>query len=87
MDQTGFPLEISCHEGNTAETTTIVPIVTGFLQRHGLADTPMVVAADAGMLSASNLKVKRPGSAGNLDVPRVSWSRVAGFQATGWVVW
>ena len=43
-------------EGNTAETTTIVPMITGFLDRHELADAPMVVAADAGMLSAANLK-------------------------------
>ena len=56
VDRTGFPLEIGCYEGNTAETTTIVPIVQGFIERHGLAGTPMVVAADAGMLSAANLK-------------------------------
>jgi len=56
VDRTGFPLEIGCYEGNTAETTTIVPIVTSFLERHNLGGTPMVVAADAGMLSASNLK-------------------------------
>lgn len=57
VDRTGFPLEIGCYEGNTAETTTIVPIITSFRERHGLgADTPMVVAADAGMLSAANLK-------------------------------
>jgi transposase len=56
VDRTGFPLEIGCYEGNTAETTTIVPIITAFQQRHSLEGTPMVVAADAGMLSASNLK-------------------------------
>lgn len=55
VDRTGFPLEIGCFEGNTAETTTIVPIITSFLARHNLAGTPMVVAADAGMLSQSNL--------------------------------
>ncbi|PND54227.1 IS1634 family transposase, partial [Mycobacterium sp. ENV421] len=55
VDRTGFPLEIGCFEGNTAETTTIVPIITSFLTRHNLAGTPMVVAADAGMLSQSNL--------------------------------
>ena len=55
-NRTGFPLEIGCYEGNTAETTTIVPIVTSFLQRHDLGGTPIVIAADAGMLSASNLK-------------------------------
>jgi hypothetical protein len=56
VDRTGFPLEIGCFEGNTAETTTIVPIITSFIERHQLADTPMVVAADAGMLSGTNLK-------------------------------
>ena len=45
VDRTGFPLEIGCFEGNTAGTTTIVPIITAFQQRHGLAGTPMVVAA------------------------------------------
>jgi transposase len=55
VDRTGFPLEIGCFEGNTAETTTIVPIITTFAARHDLRDMPMVVAADAGMLSAANL--------------------------------
>lgn len=55
VDRTGFPLEIGCFEGNTAETATIVPIIIRFLERHNLAGTPMVVAADAGMLSQSNL--------------------------------
>jgi hypothetical protein len=55
VDRTGFPLEIGCFEGNTAETTTLVPIITSFAERHDLTTTPMVVAADAGMLSATNL--------------------------------
>src|SRR4029077_8349514 len=55
VDRTGFPLLIGCFEGNTAETTTLVPIITAFAERHDLSETPMVVAADAGMLSASNL--------------------------------
>ncbi len=54
VDRAGFPLEIGCFEGNRAETTTIIPIVKAFQDRHGLAD--MVVVADAGMLSATNLK-------------------------------
>jgi hypothetical protein len=53
VDRGGFPLEIGCWEGNKAETSTIVPIVKQFQDRHGLAD--MVVVADAGMLSAGNL--------------------------------
>ena len=56
VDRTGFPLEVGCYEGNTAETTTIVAIMASFVDRHDLQGTPMVVAADAGMLSASNLK-------------------------------
>jgi transposase len=54
VDRRGFPLEIGCFEGNKPETLTIVPIVKQFQARHGLAD--MVVVADAGMLSSSNLK-------------------------------
>lgn len=54
VDRRGFPLEIGCFEGNKAETLTIVPIVKAFQQRHGIAD--MAVVADAGMLSATNLK-------------------------------
>lgn len=54
VDRAGFPLEIGCYEGNKAETTTIIPIVKQFQERHNLVD--MVVVADAGMLSASNLK-------------------------------
>jgi transposase len=53
VDAAGFPLEVHCFEGNTAETTTLVPVLTAFQQRHGITD--MVVVADAGMLSASNL--------------------------------
>lgn len=54
VDRRGFPLEIGCFEGNKAETLTIVPIVKAFQERHGIAD--MVVVADAGMLSSSNLR-------------------------------
>lgn len=56
VDRTGFPLEIGCFEGNKAETHTIVPIVRQFQARHGIEGVEMVVAADAGMLSAGNLK-------------------------------
>lgn len=54
VDRRGFPLEIGCYEGNRAETLTIVPIIKQFQRRHDLAE--MVVVADAGMLSATNLK-------------------------------
>jgi hypothetical protein len=54
VDRCGFPLEIGCFEGNKAETLTIVPIVKTFQQRHDITD--MVVVADAGMLSGTNLR-------------------------------
>lgn len=53
VDRTGFPLEIGCYEGSKAETHTIIPVIKAFQDRHQVAD--MVVAADAGMLSADNL--------------------------------
>lgn len=54
VDRRGFPLEIGCYEGNKAEQLTIIPMVKQFAQRHALTD--FVVVADAGMLSASNLR-------------------------------
>jgi hypothetical protein len=55
VDRSGFPLEVCCFEGNAAETTTLVPVITAFAEWHDLGETPMVIAADAGMLSATNL--------------------------------
>lgn len=49
----GFPLDLHVFEGNKAETKTLIPVITGFIERHRIAD--MVVVADAGMLSAANL--------------------------------
>ena len=54
VDRAGFPLEIGCWEGNKAETTTMLPIIRQFQERHSIE--AMVVVADAGMLSAGNLK-------------------------------
>ena len=53
VDPAGFPLEVHCFEGNKAETSTLIPVLQAFQERHGLHD--MVVVADAGMLSAANL--------------------------------
>lgn len=55
VDHNGFPLEIGCFEGNTAETTTLIPIITAFRARHDLTNTELVIATDAGMLSVTNL--------------------------------
>lgn len=53
VDRAGFPLEIHCFAGNKPETQTILPVVKAFAERNNVAD--MVVVADAGMLSATNL--------------------------------
>ena len=50
----GFPLQVHLFEGNKAETTTIVPVLTEFRDQHPEAKD-IVVVADAGMLSAANL--------------------------------
>lgn len=54
VDPAGFPLELHMFPGNKAETTTILPVLETFQERHGITD--MVVVADAGMLSAGNLQ-------------------------------
>lgn len=56
VDRAGFPLRVGCWEGNKAETKTIVPMVEDFLTAHSIAPASLVVVADAGMLSYSNLK-------------------------------
>jgi len=54
VDREGFPLEVACFEGNMAEKLTIMSVIDRFKARHNVEH--MVVAADAGMLSATNLK-------------------------------
>ncbi len=53
VDPGGFPLEMHVFEGNKAETKTLIPVLEAFTARRGVTD--MVVVADAGMLSATNL--------------------------------
>jgi len=53
VDREGFPLEIACFDGSKAEKLTIIHVVDTFKARHGIEH--MVVAADAGMLSETNL--------------------------------
>lgn len=54
VDHTGFPLGLHSFTGNTAETTTILPVLEDFKRQHSLTD--VTVVADAGMLSAKNLQ-------------------------------
>ena len=51
-DATGFPLMVNAFDGNTAETTTMLPTIRAFMQAHQLPD--VTVVADAGMVSAAN---------------------------------
>jgi hypothetical protein len=51
-DATGFPLMVEAFEGNTAETTTMLPVIRSFMDAHRLDD--VIVVADAGMISAAN---------------------------------
>jgi hypothetical protein len=51
-DGTGFPLMVEAFEGNTAETTTMLPSLTAFMAAHRLRE--VTVVADAGMVSAGN---------------------------------
>jgi transposase len=53
VDRAGFPLQIGCFAGNQAEKATITPTIEAYTARNGLGR--IVVAADAGMLSAKNL--------------------------------
>ena len=53
-DAAGFPLMLHAFEGNTGETTTMIPVIKAFMAAHHLEDVTIV--ADAGMVSASNQK-------------------------------
>lgn len=53
-DGAGFPLMVHAFEGNRAETTTMIPVLQGFLAAHGLHQ--VTVVADAGMVSEANKK-------------------------------
>lgn len=53
-DAAGFPLMVNAFEGNTAETTTMLPVIRSFMKAHQLSD--VTVVADAGMISAANQK-------------------------------
>ena len=54
VDRGGFPLRIGCWEGDRAESTTIIPVVEALQRAHEIEE--LVIVADAGMLSATNLK-------------------------------
>src|SRR5690606_33279733 len=51
-DASGFPLMVNAFEGNQAETATMLPTITAFMEAHKLQD--VTVVADAGMISDGN---------------------------------
>lgn len=65
-DASGAPLMVDAFEGNRAETRTMIPIIWGFVDAHGIAGVSVV--ADAGMMSEANLK----------DVEDAGWSFIVG---------
>lgn len=68
--QDGFPLEVHAFPGNTAETVTLVPVLRSFQTRHDVND--LIVVADAGMLSASNLNAIEDAGFGFIVGSRIS---------------
>ncbi|WP_010190019.1 IS1634 family transposase, partial [Corynebacterium aurimucosum] len=51
-DATGFPLHAGAFAGNSAETHTMLPMITRFQEAYQLDE--VTVVADAGMFSAAN---------------------------------
>jgi hypothetical protein len=70
VDPGGFPLEMHVFKGNKAETTTLVPVLTAFVERHDVTD--VVVVADAGMLSAANLNALEDAGFSFIVGPRIT---------------
>jgi hypothetical protein len=50
----GFPLKVEAFEGNKAEVTTMLPVLTGFAEANKAAG--ITVVADAGMMSEANAR-------------------------------
>jgi hypothetical protein len=60
-DAAGFPLMIDAFQGNTAESTTMLPTIAALIVAHQLPN--VTIAADAGMVSATNQRV--------IEAPRI----------------
>ena len=54
VSQGGYPLDFSIFEGNTFEGKTLLPVLEKFQKQYALPK--VVVVADAGLLSASNVE-------------------------------
>lgn len=58
VDRASLPLRLGCWEGSRAETTTLPPVIEEFQDAAGTG--ALVIVADAGMLSASDLTGPTP---------------------------
>lgn len=73
VDGGGFPLEVHAFPGNKGETLTLLPVLDAFRARHAVEE--LVVVADAGMLSASNLAAVEDAGFGFIVGSRTSSAR------------
>ena len=55
VDRSGLALQVGCWEGNPAATRTIIHMVRQLLDAHLIEPAGLVVVADAGTMSLSNL--------------------------------
>jgi hypothetical protein len=53
VDRLGFPLEVSCFDGATGETKTIIPVIQGFCARHVIAAAQREVRSASDALGVS----------------------------------
>lgn len=49
----GYPLAYCIHEGNKYEGHTMLPVITGFVQKYNLED--FIVVADSGLMNNANI--------------------------------
>lgn len=70
VDSDGFPLEIHMFDGKKPETQTLTVVLDAFRNRHQVQD--LIVVADAGMLSDTNLSALEDAGFGFIVGSRVS---------------
>ena len=80
---------VQAFEGNKAETTTMLTVITAFMAAHQLAD--VTVVADAGMISDANQKAIEDAGLSFILGTRIpdepyavaQWRRVSGRRSNG----
>jgi hypothetical protein len=85
VDPGGFPLEVHCFEGNTAETTTLIPVLNAFQQRHGSPTwswSPMPGCFRPATSTRSKTPSSPSSSARGSARPRTTWPSTLNGTAT-----